>query len=194
MKGHMQKGKFHPHTQYKHVRNKSETPKTQGVIIRKQKTELSFEKAFQRFNSFVNSTSLEEFTFDPRTNKGSGFTNFKENKKFHRMYVIPIGSTNIVYIIGKTNNRVNEKTNVPLRLLESEYAITKNPFFGGFENQKGELFVDISFPFSGVSEEEAIAKAKNLGQESILFITPSGITDVIKTGIAQVPTKGFKPV
>lgn len=98
------------------------------------------------------------------------------------MYAIPKGSTNTVYIISKTNNRVNEVTNIPTRLLQSEYDITKNPFFGGYKNKKGELFIDISFPVSGISEEEAIAIARNLAQESILYVTVNGVVDTISTG------------
>jgi len=71
---------------------------------------------------------------------------------------------------------------------------TKNPFFGGFENDKGDLFVDISFPLSGVSEEEAIAKARNLAQESVSVIRVDGSIFEIDTELPEVPTKGKKPV
>jgi len=200
MKGHMQEGKFHPHTNYKHVRNKSDTSKTQGIIIRKQRERpVEWETAWKRYNDFVKDTRLTGFTFDPTENIAYDFDNQKQTKKFHQKYVRPKGSTNMVYVVGRTNNIVNEITNVPERFLQSEYETTianhHKPFFGGFIDLiTDEKFTDISFVISGISEEEVIAMAKNLAQKSVTRISVSGKFTIVDTNLPETPKTGIAPV
>lgn len=201
MKGYTKDGKFHPITEYKGVRkSRNQSVKSKGVKIRKQRERpVEWETAWKRYNDFVKDTRLTGFTFDPTQNIAYDFNNQKQTKKFHQKYVRPKGSTNMVYVIGRTNNIVNEITNVPERILQSEYETTianrHKPFFGGFIDLiTDEKFTDISFVISGISEEEAIAMARNLGQKSVTRISVSGTFTTIDTNLPETPKTGISPV
>lgn len=148
--------------------------------LKKQKSTIEFDEAFQKLEDFLSTTDLKAFTFDPETNKGFDFfKNKNDAKEFHKMFVVPKGSDNPVYTVGITNiTKLRNK-----KELRRSFDFLKNkklrPEFGFFINTKGKEFTDITVVVSGVSKNEAIWLGKQKKQESILEIFKNGEADII---------------
>jgi hypothetical protein len=126
---------------------------------------------------------LRGYTFDPITNIGYDFFNQKQTKKFYDRFNDPRDKGKTLFQIGLTNNILPATP----RELESEYESakkdTKTPMFGFFRDLDGTEFTDISKPFSGISELNALETARDKVQKFYFRILPTGMSTLLRTGI-----------
>lgn len=192
MKGFTRDGKFHPITTYKSVKKKRSGTVSLGMVIKKQRKHdepEDFTIAVRRFEDFKDSTDIHGFTFDPITNEGYDFTNEKQTQRFYNKFVNKKDKGRAIFQIGTTNNVL---ASVP-RDLEAEYNSVrlKNnlPMFGFFRDFDGTEFTDISFPVSGISDQDALGIAIDKQQMWYFKIYPDGTAILQPTGL-----KPEKPV
>ena len=156
---------------------------TTGIITKltrpEQRSTIGYDEASNRFEKFIDKTSLKGFTFDPQSNKGFDFDNEDDALDYHEMFVVPKNSDNPVYTIGLTNNlRVTNS-----RQLESNFELARGqgfrPMFGFFEDEENK-FVDITIAVSGIPESEAITEGKKYAQKFITAILKNGKFKLIR--------------